>query len=164
MIFELQNAIISPSSSPSVPESSVWSKPALLVGIRSNDKQETSLISIRPILRWGFQTCVKVICLPIDLGVQDTQCGFKLMTAPTAKLLYPRLHLKRWTHDVEMLYIAQQLELESKIIVCETEIGWVDKDGSKLVETPGGTIRVIFEMLWDILVMRFKYLSGEWKI
>jgi len=156
------------------PISSPWDAYAMLVGFRMYDEEaaskssskssELSLSSspiIRSIFRWGFRTTVKTICFPQNLGVQDTQCGFKLMTSKTAKLLYPRLNLKRWTHDVELLFLAQKL---GSILVCETEIGWVDKEGSKFIETPRGTIKVILQMLSDVLTMRLKYLTGEWNV
>merc|ERR1712232_1403769 len=157
----LSDTIISSSSFHSTCLSSPWDSTALCVGIRMYDEEaaaneQSSPFSIssspilRSIFRWGFRSTVKTICFPYNLGVQDTQCGLKLMTTKTAKLLYPKLHLKKWTHDVELLFIAQLL---GSVSVCEEEIGWVDKEGSKFIQTAGGTVKVIFQMLCDVLLM-----------
>jgi len=131
-----------------------WTAPAIVVGNRGY--QGTSFA--RSILRWGFRTCVKVICG--DLQAQDTQCGFKLMTALAAQQLYTDLHLEGWTHDVEVLYRAKELGVP----VGDVVVNWQDKDGSKLVASPGGTIGVSLSMLLEILRMRVEYTIGNWKI
>jgi dolichyl-phosphate beta-glucosyltransferase len=53
-----------------------------------------NLFSSRGITRWGFQTCVSIIMG--GLGVQDSQCGYKLMTLSTATRLYKDLNLNGW--------------------------------------------------------------------
>ena len=131
-----------------------WKQPALVVGSRGF--QGTSVT--RSILRWGFRTCVKVICG--DLRVEDTQCGFKLMTTSAANQLYADLNLPGWTHDVEVLYRAKELGIS----VCNVVVGWQDKDGSKLVQSPGGTVGVSFTMLLQVVQMRLEYAIGNWKI
>jgi len=95
-----------------------------------------------------------------DVGVGDTQCGFKLMTIAAAKPLYADLNLQGWTHDVEVLYRAKQ----NKIPAAEQAIEWQDKDGSKLVESPGGTVGVSVVMLLEVLQMRLAYETGQWKL
>jgi dolichyl-phosphate beta-glucosyltransferase len=130
-----------------------WSTPAIVVGNRGSS---TSLV--RSVLRWGFRTTVKL--LAGDVGVGDTQCGFKLMTIAAAKPLYADLNLQGWTHDVEVLYRAKQ----NKIPAGEQAIEWQDKDGSKLVESPGGTVGVSVVMLLEVLQMRLAYETGQWKL
>ena len=131
-----------------------WTAPAIVVGNRGY--QGTSLV--RSILRWGFRICVRVVCG--DMHVQDTQCGFKLMTTSGGKLLYTGLHLQGWSHDVEVLYRAKEMG----IFVGEVVVDWQDKDGSKLIESPGGTLGVSLTMLLEIVMMRVQYAIGSWKI
>lgn len=131
-----------------------WKQPALVVGNRGY--QGTSYT--RSILRWGFRTCVKVICG--DLRIQDTQCGFKLMTTSAANQLYADLNLSGWTHDVEVLYRAKVLDISVGNVV----VGWQDKDGSKLVQSPGWIVGVSLTMLLQVFQMRLEYAIGNWKI
>ena len=41
-------------------------------------------------------------------SVEDTQCGFKLLTREAAAATMPHLHVRRWAYDVEMLHLAQR--------------------------------------------------------
>lgn len=132
-----------------------WAQPGVVVGNRGYEG--TSLA--RSILRWGFRTAVRLICG--DLRVQDSQCGFKLMSLSAGVNLYSsRLHLRRWTHDVEVLYLARELGVP----VSEYSVGWEDKDGSKLVTSAGSAGIASAAMLSEILGMRFNYAIGRWSV
>ncbi len=116
------------------------------------------LFTNRGITRWGFQTCVRIITSD-TLRVKDSQCGYKLMTLETAKILYKNLHLKGWSHDVEVLFRASILGIP----IDETNIDWQDADGSKITET--GVVKVSLQMLWDIIRLRWNYsIIKSWKL
>jgi len=134
--------------------SSIWAQPGMVVGKRGYEG--TSLG--RSILRWGFRTAVGLVCG--DLRVKDSQCGFKLMTLAAGVNLYSRLHLQRWSHDVEILYLAREL----RVPVTEFPVSWEDKDGSKLVTSAGSAVIASATMLLDILKMRLNYALGKWNI
>jgi dolichyl-phosphate beta-glucosyltransferase len=129
-----------------------WSSPALVAGRRT-----TTTSPSRRILRRGFRAAVRSLCG--DLGVSDTQCGFKLMTAAAAGRLYFDLHLPGWSHDVEVLYRAKMLGVS----VAESDVRWQDKSGSKLVTSAGGTAGASLQMLWEIALLRVYYTLGLWK-
>uniref|UniRef100_A0A7S4QDP8 Glycosyltransferase 2-like domain-containing protein n=1 Tax=Ditylum brightwellii TaxID=49249 RepID=A0A7S4QDP8_9STRA len=173
MVVSLASLIIkrkSCSSSPPPNDDSndIWNTPACVIGNRGNDSSSLK----RSILRWGFRTTVKLFCN--DLGVSDTQCGFKLYTANAATVLYKDLNLKRWSHDVEVLYRARELGMAAD----EMEVGWVDMEGSKLVgsvssssfpfssffKESGGIVVVSMQMLLEVLWMRFQYIFGRWRV
>lgn len=127
---------------------------ALVVGDRGYDGAGIARI----VLRWGFRTAVSIICG--NLGVSDTQCGMKLMTLDAAKTLYRDLNLRRWSHDVEVLYRAKMLGVP----VDEVPINWEDKDGSKLVTSAGGAIGASLRMLLETMQMRVAYGLGRWRV
>eukprot|EP00563_Minutocellus_polymorphus_P018005 CAMPEP_0197717614 /NCGR_PEP_ID=MMETSP1434-20131217/2095_1 /TAXON_ID=265543 /ORGANISM="Minutocellus polymorphus, Strain CCMP3303" /LENGTH=362 /DNA_ID=CAMNT_0043302171 /DNA_START=88 /DNA_END=1176 /DNA_ORIENTATION=+ len=130
------------------------SNEALIVGNRGYDGAGIARI----VLRWGFRTAVKIICG--DLEISDTQCGMKLMTLDAANTLYRNLNLRRWSHDVEVLYRAKILGVP----VAEVPVKWEDKDGSKLVTSAGGTIGASIRMLLEIMHMRMEYALGRWQV
>jgi dolichyl-phosphate beta-glucosyltransferase len=128
-----------------------WSKRALATGNRNY-----TFWSARGITRWGFQRVVRLIMN--DLRVQDSQCGYKLMTLSAADILYKNLHLRGWSHDVEVLYRAKLHDIP----IQEVSIEWKDKDGSKVVAD--GVARVSLQMLVDVLRLRWEYsVTGAWK-
>jgi dolichyl-phosphate beta-glucosyltransferase len=131
-----------------------WDQVAIINGYRTYE----SASATRLIFRWGFRTVVKSICG--DLGVQDSQCGFKLMTATAGASLYRNLHVQGWSHDVEVLYRARLLG----ILIAERSICWEDKMGSKLVASPGGILAVCLQMFWQVVRIRFCYATGRWRL
>ena len=152
--MESSGSVEQPSTS-----SSFWLTPAMVVGHRTATaagSTTTSSMHLRHILRWGFRMTVR--CLAGNLRVRDTQCGFKLMTVTAGQWMYRGLNLQRWTHDVEVLYRAKR----KLIPVAEEVIQWQDKEGSKLVKSPGGTIGVSITMLLEVLQMRLAYETGVW--
>jgi len=142
---------------------------AIIVGKRQYPQSKKS--PLRSLLSWGFRTCVSTLFIGTStassnnantLGVTDTQCGFKLMTTHTGKVLYRQLNLKRWSHDVEVLYRASCLC--RNVSVGECNVNWVDKDGSKLVSSGKDAIVMSALMLGEIGKMRLLYALGRWNM
>ena len=84
------------------------------------------------------------------------------MTTRTGKLLYHELNLKRWSHDVEVLYRASCLC--NDVLIGECSVNWVDKDGSKLVSSGKDAVVMSAVMLVEIEKMRLLYAFGRWKM
>jgi dolichyl-phosphate beta-glucosyltransferase len=153
MVQSLGHLIASQTALPT--KESFWRTQALLVGNRGYEGSSVS----RSILRWGFRTTVRILCG--DLRVNDSQCGFKLLTLTAANRLYANLNLKRWSHDVEVLYRAR----EYNIPISEEPVRWQDKEGSKLITgSPLGAVRASSTMLLEVLRMRIEYTMGRWKL
>lgn len=106
----------------------------------------------RNILGYGFNFLVKTLCVKT---VRDTQCGFKLFTRRTARALFTTQHLRRWSFDVELLFVAEQLGIP----ITEVAVRWEEIPGSKL-----DLIASMFQMGRDLLVIRLAYSLGLWKI
>lgn len=68
------------------------------------------------------------IRLVLRLPYTDTQCGFKLFTAPAAKAIFKQALIDRWGFDVEILKIAQIMGYK----VVEVPIAWHDARGGTL--------------------------------
>ena len=131
---------------------SLGNQTAMVVGYRTQSGDTGSRMGFRKGFRFVVRTLIG------DLGVSDSQCGFKLMTASTGHLLYKDLNLTGWSHDVEVLFKCRELGIP----LAEGEVFWQDKDGSKLAASPGGIWAVTLQMLLDVILMRF-YWSKTWK-
>jgi dolichyl-phosphate beta-glucosyltransferase len=139
--------------------------PAILVaGYRTYAQAAAS----RLLFRWGFRTLVRLVCG--DLGVRDSQCGAKLLNPPAAAVLYRDLYLSGWSHDVEVLWRARQLQRQAqphsrrRMVVLEAAVDWHDQPGSKLVASPGGVLAVSAQMFANVLQLRWGYTSGAWRM
>lgn len=144
MIHCLKGLLAENMDEESAKESSFWSQAAMVTGNRNYE-----IFSPRGITRWGFQTAVRLIMN--DLRVQDSQCGYKLMTLSAARDLYDELEVSGWAHDVEVLYRAKLVSIP----IQEIPIDWLDKEGSKVVES--GVARVSIQMLLDVIRLRWRY-------
>jgi len=106
----------------------------------------------RNILMWGFHILVDILCVK---GIADTQCGFKLFTRKTAQILFPNQNVERWAFDVELLYLAQRLNVP----LVEVDVNWTEVPGSTL--TP---FAASVQMGKDLVRIRSAYLFGIWRI
>lgn len=131
--------------------------PAVVVGYRQYLEPK---IPLRALLSWGFRACVSIIFFGSDLGIRDTQCGFKMMTNSAGNVLYNKLNLRRWTQDVEVIYRARVIGIPIR----QCSVPWVDKEGSKLVSNPSDAVIVSLKMLSEIANMRLRYSLGIWTV
>jgi len=127
---------------------------AMVVGSRAHlEKDSIAHRSFfRTILMYGFHFLVWLLCVRT---VKDTQCGFKLFTRRTARLLFSNMHVERWAFDVELLFIAEHL----RIPIGEISVLWHEVEGSKL--TPW---KASLQMARDLFLIWFRYFFGIWTI
>jgi glycosyltransferase involved in cell wall biosynthesis len=69
-----------------------------------------------------------VACVLTKVVASDTQCGFKAFRADAGKLLFHLCEGKGFAFDVEVLALAQLLDLR----IVEVPIHWVDNSGSSV--------------------------------
>jgi dolichyl-phosphate beta-glucosyltransferase len=94
-----------------------------------------------------------IVALLVVRGHTDTQCGFKLLRAPAAAAIFPRVRLDGYGFDVELLAIARLDGLK----VCEVAIDWADQPGSKINLVVDG-----LRMLRDLVKIRLGMLAGAY--
>lgn len=126
----------------------------IVCGSRAHlENEEMATRSVfRLILMHGFHFLVWLLCVR---GVQDTQCGFKLLTRSSARDVFASLHVERWAFDVEMLYIAQTLKLP----ITEVAVYWTEIDGSKIIPFWSS-----LQMAKDLGLIWLRYTIRAWKI
>lgn len=127
---------------------------AIICGSRAHLEEESiaKRSIFRTFLMYGFHFLVWFLCVK---GIKDTQCGFKLLTREAAILTFSNLHVERWAFDVDLLYIAQYLNIP----LAEVAIAWQEIEGSKMIP-----VWSWLQMGRDLLLIRLRYLLGAWKI
>ncbi|MBI4824097.1 MAG: glycosyltransferase family 2 protein [Nitrospirae bacterium] len=86
-------------------------------------------------------------------GIKDTQCGFKLFKAESAKRIFEKCTIAGFSFDVEALFLARRMGYKIK----EVPIRWLDSPDSK--------VRIIQEpakMLIDLLRIRLYWILGRY--
>lgn len=82
-----------------------------------------------------------------DVGLKDTQCGFKAFRTPVARILFHLMVIDRFAFDVEVLSLARQLGLQ----ISEVPVEWK--------ETLDSTVRPVSDsmsMTADVLRIRWR--------
>jgi len=85
-------------------------------------------------------------------GIRDTQAGFKMLTAESAGVIFPRLTIDRWGYDIEMLLIARTHGCR----IAEIPITWINAEGSKV------TMASYFEVLAEVWRIRRNLNAGRY--
>jgi dolichyl-phosphate beta-glucosyltransferase len=86
-------------------------------------------------------------------GFVDTQCGFKLFTAPVAQELFSRMRMDGFSFDVELLLMATRRGYR----VDEVPVNWTHQPGSKINVVADG-----IRMAADLFRIRAFALSGAY--
>ena len=83
-----------------------------------------------------------------DLGIKDTQCGFKLYHKNYSKKIFSNLKENGYSHDVEISILLKK----NLVNIVELPIKWVHRDKSRLNIFYDG-----IKMIIKLLFIRFKY-------
>ena len=94
-----------------------------------------------------------IIRLLLPIPFQDTQCGFKMFRKEAADVILPRMQMKGFAFDVEMLIIAQIHGMK----ISEVPVTWRNAKGSKV-----HPIRSSLEMLRDVWIVRRRMKRNEY--
>ncbi len=85
--------------------------------------------------------------------IKDTQCGFKVMKRNAAVKIFPRLKIKKFSFDVELLFLAKKYKLKIKELPISLE------------NPPATHIRLVrdsMQMLWDLFRIRINDWRGRY--
>jgi dolichyl-phosphate beta-glucosyltransferase len=110
----------------------------------------------RHVMGRGFNTIVKVLAV---WGIQDTQCGFKLISSRAVEQLLPQMkvtvkprkHAFTGAFDVELLYLAQKNGFK----IAEVPVHWEHEESERV-----NPIKDSFRMLQEVMKIRLMALSG----
>lgn len=99
----------------------------------------------RRILSWGYHKLVDTI---FGLHVTDTQTGLKVVKASVAKKVMPRILVKQYAFDLEMLVVANQLGYR-RIFEAPVEMNFN-------TATTGVGLKAVWRMLLDTLAVFYR--------
>jgi dolichyl-phosphate beta-glucosyltransferase len=96
-------------------------------GSRAAASSQTKVVTrwYRKYIGRVFNLIVNTLVLP---GIADTQCGFKMFSAPAAKFLFEQQRAERFSFDVEILLLARKAGLQ----IAEVPVNWTNVPGSKV--------------------------------
>ncbi len=118
-----------------------WNNADIVIGSKLHPDSKVKYPLIRKILSWGWRSLTHII---FGFSIKDTQVGLKLFKRRVARDVFPRLLVKRFAFDVEMLSLAYALGYR-KIIEAPVRLNF--RNTSSI--TSSNFWKEIFQMLWD---------------
>lgn len=140
---------LNPNGIPLLLEHFRWYNADIMVGSKRHIASKVSYPWQRRILSWGYQMVVR--CL-FGLKVRDTQVGMKFFRREVLEQVLPRLLVKEFAFDIEMLSVAYYLGYK-RIFESPIELD-LEFKGSSIVKK--GFWRTVLLMLWDTCAVFYR--------
>lgn len=122
-----------------------WYKADVIVGSKRHPVSRVNYPFLRHILSIGYHMGTKLL---FGIPLTDTQSGIKIFKRKVLKKVLPRLLVKRYAMDIEMLAVTRHLGFK-RIYEAPIEVKF-DK------RTSGIRWATIFHMLWDTLAVFYR--------
>ncbi|OGC57555.1 hypothetical protein A3H26_03270, partial [candidate division WWE3 bacterium RIFCSPLOWO2_12_FULL_36_10] len=87
-------------------EHMIWYKADIIVGSKRHQASKVNYTIMRKIYSWGYHFGVKLL---FRLKLTDTQVGLKVFRREVLKKILPRLVVKQFAFDIELLAVAHRL-------------------------------------------------------
>ena len=97
---------IDPNGISMILEHMQWYEADIVVGSKRHSASHVSLTAVRKIYSWGYYLGVRVL---FGLKVTDTQVGLKIFRRKVLETVLPRLLVKEFAFDIELLAVANYL-------------------------------------------------------
>lgn len=125
-----------------------WNKADIVVGSKLHPESKVRYPFLRKILSWGYRTLTHIL---FGFKVSDTQVGLKLFKRKVAKNVFPKIIVKKFAFDIEVLAVAYKLGY-TKIYEAPIKLNF--KGASSI--TSRNFWNVIFWMLWDTAAVFYR--------
>ncbi len=101
-----------------------WSDADIVVGSKLHPDSIVNYPLSRKILSWGYRSLIKIL---FRLSIRDTQVGLKFFKKKVAKTVFPKILVKAFAFDIEVLAVARSFGYD-KIIEAPIKLSF--KQGS----------------------------------
>lgn len=134
-----------------------WYNADIVVGSKRHPASKVNYPFFRKIYSWGYHILVKLL---FGIKVKDTQTGLKVLKREVIEKVFPRMLVKAFAFDIELLAVAQKLGF-TKIYEAPVIITW-GFDGSLAASFNLFTNPNIRGMILDTLAVfyRLKILNS----
>jgi glycosyltransferase involved in cell wall biosynthesis len=140
---------LNPNSITMLLEHFEWYKADIIVGSKWHPVSKVTYPLLRRILSKGYGLMVKIL---FGLRVKDTQLGLKIFRREVLEKVLPRLLVKRFAIDIELLAVADRLGYK-RIFEAPIELNWNKVVKSSIsTNLPGA----VWNMFWDTLAVFYR--------
>lgn len=125
-----------------------WYNADIIAGSKRHPVSKVRYPKERKLLSWGYQIIIKLL---FGLNIRDSQVGMKLFRREVLEDVLPRLLVKQFAFDIEILAVANHLGY-SRIFEAPVEL---DFTGASSI-TSTNFIIVAYNTLWDTLAVFYR--------
>lgn len=125
-----------------------WYNADIIVGSKRHPVSKIRYPRVRTILSLGYQLLVRTL---FGINIRDSQVGMKLYRRVVLEDVLPRLIVKQFAFDIEILAVAHHLGYR-RIFEAPVELNF---PGSSSI-TSANFWKVIFSMLWDTAAVFYR--------
>lgn len=125
-----------------------WYDADIIVGSKWHPVSKVRYPLMRKIISLGYGLFVKTL---FGLQVKDTQLGMKFFRRSVLEKVLPRLLVKKYAIDIELLAVADRLGFK-RIFEAPIELDWSDVESTVSKNLP----QTVWNMLWDTLAVFYR--------
>jgi glycosyltransferase involved in cell wall biosynthesis len=141
---------IDPNSLSMLLEHFEWYDADIVIGSKRHQASKVTYPWQRKILSFGYQMLVGIL---FGLKVKDTQVGMKFFKREVLEKTLPRLLVKAFAFDIEMLSVANYLGFKR---IYEAPVELKMKFGGASTLASKGFIKITGSMLWDTMAVFYR--------
>lgn len=142
---------LNPNSISMLLEHFEWYKADVIVGSKRHPASKVVYPWQRKILSFGYQMIVRIL---FGLKVRDTQVGMKFFRREVLEKVLPRVLVKAFAFDIELLAVANYLGFK-RIYEAPVELKMRFPGGVSTIAS-SGFVLTSFKMLWDTLAVFYR--------
>jgi len=139
-----------------------WYNADIIIGSKRHPASKVDYPWQRKILSFGYQLFVKVL---FGLNVRDTQVGLKFFRREVLEKTLPRLLVKAWAFDVEMLAVANYLgfrRIYEAPVELKMDFGGISVLTSKrLLQTVLGFVLDTLAVFYRLRILRYYDIGNK---
>lgn len=124
-----------------------WKNADIVIGSKLHPDSVVNYPAIRKIMSWSYRMLIKFL---FKFSVRDTQVGLKLFKKKVAKDVFPRIVVKAYAFDVEVLAVARLLGYKK---IFEAPVKLKFKQGNI---SSSNFWKVVFWMIWDTFAVYYR--------
>jgi glycosyltransferase involved in cell wall biosynthesis len=128
-----------------------WYKADIIVGSKRHPASKVYYPWQRKIISFGYQMIVRVL---FDLKIRDTQVGMKFFRREVLEKVLPRVLIKAYAFDIELLSVANYLGF-TRIYEAPVELKMKFAGGISTIASKG-FIKTSWSMFWDTAAVFYR--------
>jgi glycosyltransferase involved in cell wall biosynthesis len=126
----------------------IWYDADVIIGSKLHPVSQVNYPFGRKVLSWGYRTIIRLL---FGLKIRDTQVGMKLFKRRVVEDVFPRLLVKHFAFDIEVLAVAYSRGFKR---IFEAPVKLSFNNTSSIVGADFW--RAIFHMMWDTAAIFYR--------